>query len=126
MNRFMFGAVCLAALGGAGIAHSASTPTATDRCTIAAPQVRATVEVRVPYASDFCEIASQLLTSNVFLAPVVVTPGVLWHYAGAPLSCRLRYGRTKQRMTVRRSTAACQWLLRIAPDWRIEPPTPRN
>ena len=122
MKKFMF--VCLAALVGAGVAYSASAPT--DRCTIAAPQVRATVEVRVSNAADFCEIASQVLVSNVFHAPVVVTPGVLWHYAGTPLSCRMRYGRTKHRMTVRRSTAACQWLLRMAPDWRIEAPPPPN
>jgi hypothetical protein len=91
-----------------------------DRCTMAVPQVRATVEARVAYASDFCELAAQVLVGNVFHVPVLVTPGVHWHYADTRPSCRLRYGDTQNRMTIRNSIAACRWLLRLAPDWRIE------
>src|SRR5262245_33828521 len=101
---------------------SASTAVDTNRCTMAVPQVRATVEVRLPYASDFCEIASQVLVSNVFHVPVLVTPGVLWHYSGTVLSCRLRYKKTHDSMTVRQSAAACHWLLRLGGGWHVEAP----
>lgn len=94
----------------------------TNRCTMAVPQVRVTVEVRLPHASDFCEIASQALAGNVFRAPVLVNPGVLWHYSGATLSCRLRYRKTQESMTVRQSAAACHWLLRNARGWHTEAP----
>jgi hypothetical protein len=93
-----------------------------NRCTMAVPQVRATVEVRLPHASDFCEIASQVLVANVFRAPVLVTPGVLWHYSGTALSCRLRYKKTQDSMTVRQSAAACHWLLRLGRGWHMEAP----
>ena len=101
---------------------SASTAGDTNRCTIAVPQIRATVEVRLPNASDFCEIASQVLVANVFHAPVQVTPGVLWHYSGTALSCRLRYKRTRDSMAVRQSAAACHWLLRLGGGWHVEAP----
>ena len=94
----------------------------TNRCTMAVPQVRATVEVRLPHASDFCEIASQALAGDVFRAPVLVNPGVLWHYSGATLSCRLRYRKTQDSMTVRQSAAACHWLLRHGRGWHTEAP----
>ena len=99
-----------------------STAEDTNRCTMAVPQVRATVEVRLPHASDFCEIASQVLVGNVFRAPVLVTPGVLWHYSGTALSCRLRYEKTQDSMTVRQSAAACHWLLRLGRGWHMEAP----
>ena len=101
---------------------SASTAEDTNRCTMAVLQVQATVEVRLPHASDFCEIASQVLVGNVFHAPVVVTPGVLWHYSGTALSCRLRYKATQDSMTVRQSAAACHWLLRHGRGWHVEAP----
>jgi hypothetical protein len=107
-----------------------STPDDTDRCTMAVPEVRATVEVRMPYAPDFCEIASQVLGGNVFRAPVLVSPGVLWHYSGTALSCRLRYKKTRASMTIRQSAAACHWLLRRGRGWHLQAPvgagTPRR
>jgi hypothetical protein len=107
------------------IKAAARTPTPTEdtnRCTMAVPPVRATVEVRLPHASDFCEIASQVLAANVFHASVLVTPGVLWHYSGGAVSCRLRYRRTQYSMTVRESAAACHWLLRLGRGWHMEAP----
>jgi hypothetical protein len=94
----------------------------TNRCTMAVPPVRATVEVRLPHASDYCEIVSQVLAANVFRTSVLVTPGVLWHYSGATLSCRLRFRKTQDSMTVRQSAAACHWLLRHARGWHVEAP----
>ena len=94
----------------------------TNQCTMAVLQVGATVEVRLPHASDFCEIASQALGGDVFRSPVLVNPGVLWHYAGATLSCRLRYRTTQESMTVRQSAAACHWLLRHGRGWHTEAP----
>jgi hypothetical protein len=101
---------------------SASTAEDTNRCTMAVPEVRATVEVRLPHASDFCEIVSQVLVANVFHTSVLVTPGVLWHYSGASLSCHLRYKRTQNTMTVRESAAACHWLVRLGRGWHVEVP----
>ena len=94
----------------------------TNRCTMAVPTVRATIEVRMPHASDFCEIVSQVLAANVFRTNVLVTPGVLWHYSGATLSCRLRYKKTHDSMAVRESAAACHWLLRLGRGWPMEAP----
>jgi hypothetical protein len=108
---------------------SAGTAGDTNKCTMAVPEIRATVEVRLPHASDFCEIASQVLVGNVFHAPVLVTPGVLWHYSGTALSCRLRYKKTQDSMTVRQSAAACQMLLRLGGGWHVEAsaePAPRR
>ena len=99
-----------------------SSAEGTNRCTMAVPHLRATVEVRLPYATDFCELASQALAGDVFRAPVLVNPGVLWHYSGATLSCRLRYRKTQDSMTVRRSAAACHWLLRNGRGWHTEAP----
>lgn len=89
-------------------------------CTMAAPSTRTTVETQIANASDFCELVSRGLAAEVFRAPVFVTPGRLWHYAGAALSCRLRYGATRYRVTVRNSAAACRWLMRLAPKWHFE------
>jgi hypothetical protein len=89
-------------------------------CTMAQLSAQATVEVVIANASDFCELVSHALAGNVYRAPVLVTPGLLWHYAGAGLSCRLRYGNTRQLMTIRNSVAACRWLIRLAPDWHFE------
>ena len=124
--------VAVASLGGVvtfGAAQASASavgvPTSaedTNRCTMAVPPVRATVEVRLPHASDFCEIVSQVLVANVFRASVLVTPGVLWHYSGATLSCRLRYRKTQDSMTVRQSAAACHWLLRHGRGWHVEAP----
>lgn len=93
-------------------------------CTMAEPATRASVEVQIANAADFCELFSQALASNVFGAPLLVTPGWLWHYADATLSCRLRYRHTRYRMTIRNSAAACRWLTRVAVGWHREPALP--
>jgi hypothetical protein len=91
-------------------------------CTMAEPDMRATVEVIVANARDFCELVSAALAVNVFRAPLVVTPGQLWHYADATLSCILRYAHTRQRATIHNSHAACRWFRRLAPGWRLTSP----
>src|SRR5262245_12477377 len=88
---------------------------------MAVPPVRATVEVEIANASDFCELASHALAGDVFDAPALVTPGLLWHYRGAMVSCRLHYRRTRDRMTIRNSVAACRWFARIATGWHVDP-----
>jgi hypothetical protein len=93
---------------------------ASGRCTIAEPPIRATVEVEIAGAADFCEFVSSALAGSVFPAPVVVTSGLLWHYADAAVSCGLRYRTTRYRMTIRNSVAACRWLGRVAPEWHLE------
>src|SRR5881397_328577 len=90
-----------------------------DRCTMAAPPTRATVEAEIANAADFCELVSQALAVDVFRAPMLVTSG-LWHYSDAALSCRLRYGDSAYRMTIRNSSAACRWLIQLAPEWHLE------
>ena len=89
-------------------------------CTMAVPALHATVEAQIANAADFCELVSQALAVEVFGSSVIVTPDRLWHYADAALSCHLRYGRTRYRMTIRNSAAACRWLMRRAPSWRVE------
>jgi hypothetical protein len=93
-------------------------------CTMAEPATRASVEVQVEYAADFCELLSHALASSVFRAPLIVTPGWLWHYSDATLSCGLRYRQTRYRMTIRNSAAACSWLTRVAVGWHREPAPP--
>jgi hypothetical protein len=88
-------------------------------CTMGVPSRRATVEAEIANAADFCELVSHALAGDVFRAPVIVSPGVLWHYSDSTLSCRLRYGNTRYRLTVRNSPAACRWLRRLAPDWHL-------
>jgi hypothetical protein len=92
----------------------------TDSCTMAVPRIRATVEATGN--PDFCEIVSQVLAVNVFRTSVLVTPGLLWHYADVPLTCRLRYRNTRYRMTVRNSVPACRWLFHLASGWHSEAP----
>ena len=116
LGLLTFGAGQVSASGGPPRAE------AINQCTMAVPHLRATVEVRLPYASDFCEIASQALAGDVFRAPVLVNPGVLWHYPGTTLSCRLRYRKTQESMTIRQSGAACHWLLRNGRGWHTEAP----
>ena len=84
---------------------------------MARPASHATVEVQIANAADFCELVSQALSLEVFHSPVVVTPGRLWHYADASLSCTLLYGSSRYRMTVHNSASACRWLRHLAPGW---------
>jgi hypothetical protein len=87
---------------------------------MAAPELHATVEAQVEHAAGFCELVSQWLAMIVFHTPVLVTPGLLWHFAGATLSCSLRYGQSLDRLTVHNSAGACRWLTRLAPGWHPE------
>jgi hypothetical protein len=99
-------------------------PAAARSCTMAVPTVRATIEAEIANAGDFCELVSHALAGDVFRAPVLVTPGLLWHYAAATLSCRLRYGHTRYRLTIRNSEAACRWLRQLAPGWHLDSTPP--
>jgi hypothetical protein len=90
------------------------------KCTMAELQTRATVEVQVANAPDFCELISQALANSVFHASVLVTPGWLWHYTNASLSCRLQYRHSSYRITVHNSAATCRWLKRLAAGWHPE------
>lgn len=87
-------------------------------CTMALPAVHATIEVQTANAGDFCELVSQALASDVFRAPVLVTPGRAWHYADAVLSCLLGYGHTRHRLMIRNSAPACRWLTRPRTGWQ--------
>jgi hypothetical protein len=100
------------------LSPSARTPPSTGACTMIIPLPRATIEAQIANAGDFCEIISKALATEVFRSAVIVTPGRLWHYPDAPLSCRLRYRRTPGRMTIRNSAAACRWFTRTATGWR--------
>jgi hypothetical protein len=103
-----------------GIAHAAGLHAIPVRgCTIAAPPTAATVEARIAYADDFCELLSKALAGDVFHSAVIVTPGTLWHYSGAPVSCRLRFRQTAD-MTIRNSPAACRWFARHATGWLLD------
>jgi hypothetical protein len=77
--------------------HGSSTEASQElsSCTMAVPPARATVEAEIANAADFCELVSHALAAEVFRTPVLVTPALLWHYADAALSCRLRYGETR-------------------------------
>jgi hypothetical protein len=90
------------------------------KCTMAELQTRATVEVHMSNAPDFCELVSQALANSVFHASILVTPGWLWHYTNATLSCRLQYRHSSYRITVHNSAASCRWLKRLAAGWYPE------
>lgn len=104
---------------------SARVPPAMSGCTIAVPGQRATVEARMTNASDFCDLISRALAQAVFRSPVLVTPRRLWHYAGASVSCRLRYLRTLEQITIRNAARACRWLTRPETRWHREEPEGR-
>ena len=82
---------------------------------------RATVEAHLVAADGFCELVSHALASEVFRSTVVVTPDRYWHFLGTALSCRLRYGQTSGRVTIRNSAAACRWFTRATTGWHREP-----
>jgi hypothetical protein len=112
----------LALVGAALRTDAGVAATRVGECTIAAPPSQATVEARMAYAVDFCELLSKALASEVFHAAVIVIPERLWHYPDAGLSCRLRFGSTGF-LTVRNSIATCRWLARHAAGWRFEAQT---
>jgi hypothetical protein len=112
-----------ALLTGTAAARTSTTlpPAAIGTCTMALPALHATVEAEITDAPDFCELVSEALGADVFRAPLIVTPGRLWHYAGARLSCDLGYGETGERMTIRNSPPACDWLVGLTSAWHREP-----
>jgi hypothetical protein len=123
LPTFVFGAVLVGGGGAAAAAaETAAGPasSAIGTCTIGVDERRATIEVRVVNAADFCELMSQVLAVAVFRSPIVVTPGWLWHYTDSDLSCQLRYRRSQYRMVVRNSPHACRWLIRRATGWNAE------
>jgi hypothetical protein len=87
-------------------------------CTMAVRSPHATVEAQIVNAGDFCELVAQGLADEVFRSAVIVTPGQLWYYTDTVISCRLQYGRTSGRLTIRDSAAACRWFTRRATGWR--------
>jgi hypothetical protein len=105
---------------GRGTARTRTAASRLGSCRMAEPVTRATVGVVVANVLDFCKLVSEVLAVNVFRAPLVVTPGRLWHYADAALSCMLRYKHTRQRATIHNSYAACKWFRRLAPGWRLD------
>lgn len=105
---------------GGPLVQSSGEPAVDDICTIASIERRATIEVQVAHAEDFCELLSQALAISVFRTPLSVTPGVLWHYAGSDPSCQLRFGSTRNRMVVRNSVRTCRWFARHWSGWRVE------
>jgi hypothetical protein len=119
MNVLALAVVVGVTLSG-GVAHATGPDTIpAGGCTIAAPPMEATVEARIAHADDFCELLSKALAGDVYHSAVIVTPSTLWHYSGAPVSCRLRFGQTAD-MTVRNSSATCRWLARHATGWRYD------
>ena len=103
---------------------SARGPVTGEGCTMASPARRATIEAHLAAADGFCELVSHALASDVFRSAVVVTPDRYWHFLGTALSCRLRYGHTSGRVTIRNSAAACRWFTRAATGWQREPVAP--
>jgi hypothetical protein len=129
MRNVTFAAIAAVVLVTTGIAHAGDQasrgqpPAAIGACTMALPALHATVEVQIANAADFCEFVSQGLADDVFHSRVLVTPDQLWHYAGAPVSCRLRYRLTAYRMTIRNSAPVCRFLTLPSASWRREPAT---
>ena len=110
-------AAVVAVVGGAAAAPSHAAPAINRVCTIVSPPQRATIEVAIPNAPDFCELFSQALASEVFRNPTTVVAGVLWEYASSRRTCDLRYRRTSYAIVVSDSRAACAWLTRPGTGW---------
>ena len=80
-----------------GIAHATGLDAIpVGGCTVAAPPTEATVEARIAHADEFCELLSKALAGDVYHSAVIVSPSTLWHYSGAPVSCRLRFRQTAE------------------------------
>lgn len=109
---------------GSLVSPNARRPMTGGGCTMASPARRATIEAHLVAADGFCELVSHALASDVFRSAVVVTPDRYWHFVGTALSCRLRYGQTSGRVTIRNSVAACRWFTRAATGWQREPVAP--
>jgi hypothetical protein len=115
-RRAALGAV-VAVAGSAVAAPSQAARAPNQVCTIASPPHRATIEVAIPNAPDFCELLSQALASEVFRSPTAVDLGALWSYAGSTQTCDLMYRRTSYEVVVSNSRAACTWLARRGTGW---------
>jgi hypothetical protein len=105
---------------GSAMRPNVRVPVTGGGCTMAVPAPRATIEAHLVAAEGFCELVSHALAGDVFRSAVVVTPGRYWHFLDSVLSCRLRYGQTSGRVTIRNSTAACRWFTREATGWHRE------
>jgi len=118
-------AVWLAVVVLAAVLAPTATPSTAapgDECTIAAPPLAATVEARMKNAVDLCELLSMALAGDVFHGRLLVTPGKLWHYEGAQVSCRLHFGQSEDaQLSVRNSPETCRWLRRHAAGWHLYP-----
>jgi hypothetical protein len=110
-------AAVVAVAASAVAAPSQAAPAVNQVCTIASPPQRATVEVAIPNAPDFCELLSQGLASEVFRSPTAVVLGALWSYASSTQTCDLTYRRTSYEVVVSNSRAACIWLTRPGTGW---------
>jgi hypothetical protein len=143
MRKLTVAVVAAAALAIAGAAHAtggngqgsgpstwaqvnlnSGAPPIIGGCTMALPTTHATVEAEVANAADFCEVMSYALAGDVFRAPLIVTPGRLWHYADAAVLCRLRFGQTADRITIRNAPAAGRWVTRPPTGWHREAAAP--
>ena len=111
----------VAVVGAAAAAPSHAAPAINQVCTIASPPQRATIEVAIPNARDFCELISQALGSEVFRSPTAVVSGALWEYASSTRTCDLRYRHTSYEIVVNNSRAACAWLTRPGTGWHAAP-----
>ena len=95
----------------------AARPQRLDSCTIATPGREATIVVQIAHADDFCELVSQGLADEVFRSAVVVMPSAQLTYAGARLSCVLRFKATPFRLSVWNAPDACRWFTRSGTGW---------
>jgi hypothetical protein len=116
-------AAVIAAVCAAAAAPSHAAAAINQVCTIASPPQRATIEVAIPNAPDFCELLSQALAGEVFRSPTAVVPDVLWKYTSSTRTCDLRYRRTSYEIVVSNSPAACAWLTRPETGWHTAPTT---
>ena len=114
----------VAVLGAAAVAPTHAAAASNQVCTIASPPQRATIEVAIPNASEFCELLSMALASDVFRSPTVVVPGTPWEYASSTRTCELRFRRTSFAIVVSNSPAACAWLTRPGTGWHTAPTSP--
>jgi hypothetical protein len=116
-------ATVVAVAGAAAATPTHAAPAANEVCTIASPPQRATIEVSIPNAADFCELDSQALGSEVFRGPTVVVSGALSEDSSSTQTCDLRYRHTSYEIVVSNSRAACAWLTRPGTGWH---PAPSN
>jgi hypothetical protein len=114
-------AAVVAVLGAAATTPTHAAAAINQVCTIASPPQRATIEVAIPNASDFCELLSLAVASDVFRGPTIVFSGTLWEYASSTRTCDLRYRRTSFAIVVSNSPAACAWLARPGTGWHPAP-----